>query len=351
MKYLFDPRASFPPAQPPSIGGKADNLLRLQRQNFQVPDWIAVPVDAFLETLKIGGLGQKLEALLATLSSDNAAKIAAEAHVLILAAPLPEGLSEELASIDFIVHAPLGFVSVRSSAADEDGTTHSFAGIHESFLYVRGADSVARHIRRVWASGYQERALLYRRANGLPLHPVPMAVIVQKMIDAQTSGVVFTADPAAQNPFALVVSTLFGLGEGLVGTGLAADHARYDKRTRQINLDVAAKETQLIHDKLRGEGLVEIPVPEALRNAPALSDGQLDLIIRTALQIEQARRRPQDIEFCFDAAGSLYILQTRDITTVKDVGPAACNRQVWDNSNIIESYSGITTPLTFSCSV
>ena len=348
MKYLFDPLKPRSVSHVPSIGGKAENLLRLQRQGLLVPNWIALPVDAFLETLEIEALGIRLEALIETLSDDNAAKIAEEARTLILETPLPVGLSGELASIDFIDRESLGFVSVRSSAADEDGATYSFAGIHESFLYVRGSDSVARHIRRVWASGYQERALLYRRANGLPLHPVPMAVIVQKMIDAQTSGVVFTADPAAQNPFVIVVSSLYGLGEGLVGAGLAADHARYDKRTRQIDIDVTAKETQFVHDDLHGEGLVEIPVPESLRNVPALSDAQLDQIVRAALQIEQARRRPQDIEFCFDAAGSLFILQTRDITTVKDVGPAAGNRQVWDNSNIIESYSGVTSPMTFS---
>ena len=348
MKYVFDPRAALSTTCIPAIGGKANNLLRLQRQGLQVPTWIALPVDAFLETLEIGALGQRLQALLATLSDDNAERIAEEARTLILETPLPKGLSEELASIDFIARDPLGFVSVRSSSADEDGATHSFAGIHESFLYVHGVDSVAHHVRRVWASGYQERALLYRRANELPLHPVPMAVIIQTMVDAKTSGVAFTADPAAQNPFMLVVSALYGLGEGLVGAGLAADHVRYDKHTHKLDVAVAAKETQFIHDKRTGEGLVEIPVPETLRNAPALSDAQLDRVVRTALQIEQTRRRPQDIEFCFDAAGSLYVLQTRDITTVEDVGPAGGNRQVWDNANIIESYSGVTSPMTFS---
>lgn len=348
MSRVFDPARHPSGTVTPAIGGKAANLWRLQQQGCPVPDWVAVPAEAFFEALAQEGLGERIAQQLARLDEGNSTDVSAAIRDLILDSPPPEGLVSELQAVDWIGAAPNEAVSVRSSAADEDGARHSFAGIHESYLYVRGLDSVVEHIRRVWASGYQQRALLYRRSNGLVLHPVPMAVIIQQMVDAHISGVAFTADPTAQDPFVVVVSSLYGLGEGLVGAGLAADHAHYDKRTRAISVTPAEKETQLVRDPHGGEGLVEQPVPESLRDAAALSAEQLDEVIQAALAIERARWRPQDIEFCFDAQQRLFILQTRDITTVADVGPAAGHRLVWDNSNIIESYSGVTSPMTFS---
>ncbi len=346
MKALFDPET--PPAHMPTIGGKALNLFRLQREGHRVPGWMAVPAECFIEALGASGVGTRIQERLALLDDHNAAAIAAEVQGLILDMPLPNWLPAAIAKADVVAKHPAGYVSVRSSAADEDGATHSFAGIHESFLYIHGQDSVARHVRRVWASGYQQRALLYRRSNGLAIHPVPMAVIIQRMVSAEVSGVAFTADPATQNPFAMVISSLYGLGEGLVGAGLAADHVRYDKRTQRTDATIETKATRLVLDEASGEGLIETAVPESQRGVAALSDAQLAQVVRTARSIEQSRRRPQDIEFCFDAAGSLFILQTRDVTTVKDAGPAAGHRQVWDNANIIESYSGVTSPMTFS---
>ena len=341
---LFEPGRARPEGL--DIGGKGINLLRLQQQA-RVPEWVAVPVSAWLGILEQDQLGERIAARLDDTSSSDA-EVANDIQSWILDIPLPREWIEALAAIPCIGGPEAGYVAVRSSAGDEDGATHSFAGVHESFLYVRGAESVARHIRRVWASGYQERAILYRRSNGLTLHPVPMAVIIQRMIDPVSSGVVFTADPAGQNPLQVVVSALYGLGEGLVGAGLAADDVRYDKISHGIETNIACKETQYVLDEDTGEGVREMAVPADKQEQPALTDAQRDEIIRVALAIEQTRRRPQDIEFCFDRDGGLYILQTRDITTFTDYGPAAGARRVWDNANIIESYSGVTTPMTFS---
>ncbi len=345
MIHLFDPRSAG--ADVPAIGGKGLNLLRLSPA-CRVPPWVALPADAFAEFLAQGGLFQRIAATLEGLHKDNAGAKARDVQAMIGETPLPAWLETELAGVDFVGGAGGGYVSVRSSAADEDGRRHSFAGVHESFLHVRGAAAVARHVRQVWMSGYDERALLYRHANRMVLHPVPMAVLVQQMVDAEVSGVVFTADPSTQDPQAVVVSSLYGLGEGLVSAGLAADLVRYRKPTGEIETTVADKPTRYVPDRVSGEGVVEQPVPESMRNAPALSESMRDAVIRVALAIETARRRPQDIEFCVDPTGRLYILQTRDITTVSDAGPAAGFRQVWDNSNIIESYSGVTSPMTFS---
>lgn len=300
---------------------------------------MALPVSAFFQCLETDELGATIQGKLNNPTDQTADEI----QQLILSVELPPELISELDSI-----FTNEFVSVRSSAADEDGTEHSFAGIHESYLYVKGASSIADHIRKVWASGYQERALLYRKENSLPQHPVPMAVIIQRMVDAQTSGVVFTADPTTQNPHTMIISALYGLGEGLVSAGLEADHIEYDKRSGEFKSTLATKETRYAFNTKNSAGICELPAESDLQEKPALSETQLKQLAETAIQIEQDYRRPQDIEFCFDESGKLFLLQTRDITTAEEYGPAAGNQQVWDNSNIIESYSGVTSPMTFS---
>lgn len=324
------------------IGGKAESLLKLQR-NHRVPKWIVLPVEAFLESLSVSGIGQEIGAIVATVTPDSTASVAERVHRLILTTPLSEEWRHELESV-----FGDAFVSVRSSAADEDGAQFSFAGIHESFLYVRGADAIMSHIRKVWASGYHERALLYRQEHGLSCHPVPMAVIVQEMIPAEVSGVIFTVDPTTDDPHKLAISALYGLGEGLVSAGLDADHIGYDKRTGNVVESISEKEMRYDYDEASGTGVVESSVAPSQRKTPALSRQMVNTLVAAALDIERSRRRPQDIEFCVDSSGEVYMLQSRDITTAKAYGPAAGNRQIWDNANIIESYSGVTSPMTFS---
>ena len=331
MKHLFNPSNSGHTL--PEIGGKGGNLYRLQ-QKHSVPDWVALPTDLLFQCLENSDLNESIQA-----SLEEPNKI----ERLIQSIEFPPELVRELEST-----FPDEFVSVRSSAADEDGAEFSFAGIHESYLYVKGAESIAEHIKKVWASGYQERALAYRKENGLPQHPVPMAVIIQRMVDAQTSGVVFTTDPTTQNPHTMILSALYGLGEGLVSAGLEADHIEYNKRSGEFKSTLATKETRYTLDAQNEAGICETPIEKNLQEKAALSQNQLNQLAQTALAIEKEIGRPQDIEFCFDASGNLFILQTRDITTIEEYGPAAGNQQVWDNSNIIESYSGVTSPMTFS---
>ena len=329
-----------------NIGGKAKNLFLLSR-NCQVPEWICVPVACFKLFLETTGLDDKIKSKIDNLSGNNIKKTAEDIQALILAEALPKDMLTEIKEVIKKLFKD-DFISVRSSAADEDSASHSFAGIHESFLFIKGAESVAEHIKKVWASGYQQRALSYRLENKLPLHPVPMAVILQKMIDAKSSGVVFTADPTTGNPHKLVISSLYGLGEGLVSAGLNADLIEYDKASGEFHETIAKKVSLYTFNKKVGEGIKKIPVTPKEQELISLSSKQLQKITETSLEIEKTYGQPQDIEFCFDSAGKLFILQTRPITTIKEYGPAAGNRLIWDNSNIIESYSGVTSPMTFS---
>ena len=237
---------------------------------------------------------------------------------------------------------PGEFFAVRSSAIGEDAAGASFAGIHESLLFVR-PHAIGEAIEEVRASAKSERALAYRREHGIPIDDRPMPVVVQQMIDADASGVVFTANPTTQDTHEIVISALFGLGEGLVSQGFDADTFVVQKDDLSIAAEIAEKTEAIV----RGPdgGTIRVRVADA--KARSLTDEQVRELARASIAIENAFGKPQDIEFAFDADG-LWILQARPITTIEEMGPAAGNRILWDNSNIVESFSGVTSPMTFS---
>jgi pyruvate,water dikinase len=331
------------------LGGKGENLARLEALGLPVPPWYAVTTDDFLRVLRDAGLPERIAARLVDVEGDEAWRRAAdEIRGWIRALPLPAWLDQEIARAH-AARIPAGaLVAVRSSAAGEDSAGGSFAGLHDSFLFVRGDEDLRDAIRGVWASAYNERALAYRRARGIPLDDIAVAVVIQEMVDARSSGVLFTANPNDGDVHKVVVSALWGLGEGLVSAGLDADTWIIDKETLEITEQLAVKSERIVLDRAAGRGVVREEVPPDLRESPSLSPDEVRKLARAGLAVERAFRRPQDIEFAFDAAGKLYLLQARPVTTVEELGPAAGNRLLWDNSNIIESYSGVTSPMTFS---
>jgi rifampicin phosphotransferase len=311
----------FRPGQSPilTLGGKGLNLLELAELGQQVPPWFAVPAEVF------------------PVSSDPS-----RGRQAILSQPLPAALQQAVRA----AYKPGSCVAVRSSAPDEDSLTQSFAGLHDSFLFVRNVDGVLEAIRHVWASAYNDRSLAYRQKQGLDLGRIAVAVIVQEMIEPAVSGVMFTINPVTGATDVLVISAVYGVGEGLVSGGLDADTFTVRKNDLFIARELADKCEQFVADPAGGTR--RAPVPDTHRRAATLSDEQVRQVAQAGLAVEKAYGRPQDIEFCFDAAGTLWVLQTRPVTTAAEYGPAAGNHLIWDNSNIIESYAGVTSPMTFS---
>ncbi|HSS50228.1 MAG TPA: PEP/pyruvate-binding domain-containing protein, partial [Thermoanaerobaculia bacterium] len=335
-RYVVSPS---PGVRSEGLGGKAANLAVLESLGFPVPSWYAITTDAFEAALAAAGLRDP------ALSPD-------EIRARILDVPFPAGLEEEIATAHAARIGPDGdstiYVAVRSSAAGEDAVGESFAGLHDSFLFVRGREPLLNAIRKVWASAWNERALAYRRAQGISLDSIAVAVVVQRMIEARTSGVLFTANPLTGSVHEIVLSALWGAGEGLVSAGLDADTWTVDKETLEIVPAIAAKTERLILDAAAGGGLLRTAVPDADRDRPSLSDYEVRTLARLGLAVERHYRRPQDLELAVDLEGRPFLLQARPVTTVEELGPAAGNRLIWDNSNIIESYSGVTSPMTFS---
>lgn len=345
------------------VGGKAANLARLAAAGWPVPPWIVVPADAFRRALAATGLDERVAARLERAAADAAAggdaaeptwaAAGAEIRGWIESLDLPAELVSDLAQQAAPLAEGGGLLAVRSSALGEDSATESFAGLHDSFLY-RRPEHLPEAVRAVWASAYSDRALAYRRRRGLPLDGIAVAVVVQRMADAEVSGVLFTADPvftagpARGDVHRMVLSALWGAGEGLVSAGLDADSWTIDKDGLALTARLADKSERLVFDAAAGRGLRREPVPHDLVAVPCLSDEQVREAARAGLAVERLFGSPQDVELCFDAGGRLWLLQSRPVTTVDELGPAAGHRVVWDNSNIIESYSGVTSPMTFS---
>lgn len=339
------------PADLNVIGGKAVGLAGIaEAVDCRVPAWFAVTVHAFEAFVGAADLDSVIMASVAGL--DEAPRdfgaAAASIQEAIRSAAMPAELASAILSARERFLPADALLAVRSSAVGEDGEGLSFAGLHDSFMFVGGGEELLDSVRDVWASAYTERALTYRFRQGMPLRGAGVAVVVQAMVDALVSGVMFTANPSTGNVHEVVVNSLYGAGEGLVGAGLEADTYVVAKDSLEVQQRLVEKKVKLVRSAGGRSGLERVSVPEEQRDGSSLDEDSVRTLARVGLSLESWRRRPLDIEFCLDAEGSLWLLQARPITTLSEYGPAAGNRIVWDNSNIIESYSGVTSPMTFS---
>ncbi|MGH8883092.1 MAG: PEP/pyruvate-binding domain-containing protein, partial [Stackebrandtia sp.] len=244
-------------------------------------------------------------------------------------------------------------VAVRSSAAVEDGTAYSFAGQFDSFLNVSGAEPIATAVLACWASALSPRVIGYCFAHGLALPEVP-AVIVQKLIDAESSGVLFTCDPNTGASDRMLISAVYGLGEGLVSGAVDADTHVVDKVSGSV-IDTVVGEKEIRYRADGEHGCVAEDVDSQRRHSRVLSEEELGRIVDIGKSVEEFAGDAQDIEWAFDTDGKLWVLQARPVTTavgaqLRGAGESVPEGEarIWDNSNIIESFNGITSPLTFT---
>ncbi|HEX8205964.1 MAG TPA: PEP/pyruvate-binding domain-containing protein [Solirubrobacteraceae bacterium] len=204
-------------------------------------------------------------------------------------------------------------VAVRSSALDEDSADSSFAGQHETFLNVSGADAVVDAVKHCWASARTERVLEYRRSRGLPPPRGPIPVLVQQLVMADASAVVFSVDPVTAERTHVVINVSWGLGESVVAGSVNPDTHHVSRPGLEIvERHVASKQKMTV--AVPG-GTDEVEVPFVLRDAPAAEDEQVVAMARAALELEEHFGWPVDVECCW-AEGRLYILQCRAVTAL-----------------------------------
>ena len=315
------------------LGGKAFALSRLGSAGFLIPEWFAVSPLAFEHSLSHN---QR-----AALECEDEASWSTSITGLEPAAGVVEEIRAALATL------PGAQFAVRSSAVNEDGTQDSFAGQLSSYLFV-SHDDVPRRVADVWRSGFTPQIAQYRRQRGLSPRPAGApGVLVQRMIDAASSGVAFSADPISGRREVAVVSAVFGVGTSLVGGEADADIYEVNQDGEILREQIAHKQIRHIFSALADGGVIAESLPEDQRNQRVLSKAQAAAVAEMARRAEVVFGRPQDLEWAI-ADGQLYLLQSRPITTLHEPADSDGELNIWDNSNIIESYSGVTTPLTFS---
>jgi pyruvate,water dikinase len=243
------------------------------------------------------------------------------------------------------------FVAVRSSGLDEDSAENSFAGQFSSYLFQKGMAQIAESLKRCWASGFSERALSYRIERGLSLTGIAVGVVIQKMVSADSAGVAFSRNPIrCLDRDSLLVSSVFGLGEGLVSGALDADNFDVKRSNLEIKAEILEK-TEAFRQAPEG-GVKPAKLSDQDQKRASLSDDEVREVAKLAMELEAKLGAPQDCEWAFEK-GKLYCVQTRPITNIPpdayyQDGVRGSHATLWDNSNIVESYSGVTTPLTFS---
>lgn len=326
-------------------GGKGYNLYKLTQMGIPVPEWVALGWKTYEAFCERNGLTKSLQDLATSFKEGKAT--AAETSQKVQELFTKTQVDAELLKLVQEAYNTVSngaMISVRSSAADEDGGGHSFAGQLSSFLYVENAEDAYKYTLECWASGFTDRGLTYRLERGLDLEQIRVAVIFQRMVDPDASGVLFTCDVINNNLEKHLISAVYGVGEGLVSGALDADNVWIDAKTGKVlEREVAEKVGKFSREK-SGE-CVESPVPTELQNKPALNEDQEGQLYRIGKEIADYHGSPQDIEWAVKD-NKIYILQTRPVTSLKDNLTGYPN--LWDNSNIVESYGGLTSPLSFS---
>jgi pyruvate, water dikinase len=313
----------------PTVGGKGGSLGELTRASIPVPPGFVVRTAAFERFLSALEKEEQIRPKVEALGSDQLEQITALSKYLrarLESSALPDDIRAELIA----AHTELcgadsdSPVAVRSSATTEDAEDASFAGLQDTYLWVKDAQAALKYVRSCWASLYSVPSIAYRRKHGLPESGVAMAVVIQRMVNARTAGVMFTRSPLTGDRSVVTIEGARGLGSAVVSGEVTPDRFVIAKITGEITVrDISDKHVQ--HLPAPNGGVIEVETPEHLRRAPCLSDAEIVALRDIARRVERHYGRPQDIEWAIDQSGELVLLQSRPETvwSSKDHAPVA----------------------------
>lgn len=295
------------------VGGKGYALSRMARQGLPVPGALLVTVEAYRRYIDRTGIGEAIALEINRKIADEMRweemwDAALRIRTLFLRTPLPAAIRDVLAR-DVEARFRDIAVVVRSSAPGEDSAKASFAGLHESFVNVRGTESILDHIRLVWASLWSDAALLYRKELELDIARSAMAVVVQEIVAGDRSGVAFTVSP--DDPSRSVIEAVHGLNQGLVDGTVEPDRWILDRKTGRVLSHRPAEREKALYASESG---VEVrPLAPGLAETPPLTPQEVALVFRTALEVETFFGSSQDMEWTI-RNGAFHILQARPVT-------------------------------------
>ncbi len=317
-------------------GGKGTNLGIITKAGFPVPPGFVVTAQAFNYFLETTGIKNEIYGILDNLNVDDnesLEKASKQIKSIILSEEVPDNIKKEV--VESYKNLMIGkkfdglnqkamelvnptrsnevFVAVRSSATAEDLPQASFAGQQESYLNVKGGDNVLIALKKCWASLFTPRAIFYRNKNHFPHDKVLIAVVVQKMVDSEKSGVAFSIHPATGNKDEIVIEAGWGLGEYIVKGTINPDNYIVNKNDFTIKSKIVKKqEKMLTRDPLTGKN-IEVELPEQKQEKQVLDDEQIITLARVMKKIEDFYHYPQDVEWASEN-NRLYIVQARPVT-------------------------------------
>jgi pyruvate, water dikinase len=297
----------YDPAQRARLGGKNASLGEMLAAGLPVPPGFAVTVDAYHTVRGHAEVRQAVTGLLGEVDlADPAAleELSAAIRRRIEQVPLDDAVAADVASAytELCERCQLDAVpvAVRSSATSEDLPDASFAGEHDTYLWVRGADEVLGHLTRCWSSLFTARAIAYRRERGYDHDVVAMSVGVQKMVRPTASGVAFTLNPRDGDRSQVAVEAAWGFGEGIVSGEVTPDSFLVDKVLGEI-VQRTISDKAVEYRLGDGDRVERVAVDEARRTAPSLTDDQVKAVARLARRAERHYQCPQDVEWALDA--------------------------------------------------
>jgi len=298
-------------------GGKATGLGRLARMGAAVPPGFCIAAEALPYVLDAEGLTGRIEELARKIDFHDLANVEAgceEIRTLIASARMPEHLRRDICTSYTALVTPTNrYVAVRSSVAVQDTSISSFPGMMDTYHYVLGEDQVIEKVRECWTSLWSTRAAHMRHHKRIQHNKAIIAPVVQLMVNSETAGVLFTANPVTKDKNEVLIEANWGLGESVVSGRSMNDYFVIDKGTLAVRQrKIAHKTLMTVADEGRGSGRIELPVPPARAVQATLTEAQLLELAECGRRIETHFGFSVDVEWAYDD-GHLYILQARKI--------------------------------------
>ena len=305
----------------PLVGGKGANLGEMTNAHIPVPPGFIVTVNAYYDFLQRSKISDKIHNLLKPLDPNDSKQlqqIADQVQQVVLDAPMPPELAKEIEQA--YIKMGRGLVAIRSSATAEDLPEASFAGQQSTFLNVQGEKGVVAAVQACWASLFTPRAIFYRHHHGFDHLRVGIAVPVQKMVQSEAAGVMFTLEPVTSDSSKIVIEAVYGLGETIVSGDVTPDMYMVDKDGLRISKKtIAPQEWKLIkREGSKGEETnVKVVLTPEEQAQQKISDEDIITLAKLGKRIEDWYQFPQDIEWAKEN-NKLFIVQTRPVTTIKE---------------------------------
>lgn len=323
----------------PMVGGKGANLGEMTQHHLDVPPGFCVSSDAYRYFVSANKIDEVVKLMMKDLDVDDADKLRETSERIqdkMTNEPIPEDLQKAIVDAYEEFSKKIGLkdpeVAVRSSATAEDLPDASFAGQQDTYLHISGDEELLLHVRRCWASLWTARAIYYRAKQNYDHFDVALSVVVQKMVNSQIAGVMFTANPVTSNKDEIMINASWGLGEAVVSGTVSPDDYVYSKSQKKVlSKHIAEKDTMVIKIP-GGQGTEVVKVADELGpeyvTKECLSEKQLQELVDYAMRIIDVYGSNQDVEWAFDKdTKKLYILQSRPITTL-DKEPQAEEEEV-----------------------